>query len=298
MVLYFPPELTDLVIHSYAPPSTDGPIDKDAKATLLACGLVSKNWVPASRFLAFSQVTLKCNWENLHSFSNLIASPICSFRGLAREIVFIVPDVRPRVNTPNALQKLFTSILACLHAESIVIEGENRGTKKPILIREQLRLAFTQSFHATRARTAPTSLTLSSLLFESFSDLTLFLRSFPKLVSLRLYNLSFVLSNLSPHLPPQCLEILHIDGSQVVSMMVTWLMSFPQISTSPIRKLVIGDISQSRELGYLVGYVSSSRDVLECFEVKFREGWEVGGWGACFVLYSILDKLNESWQSY
>ncbi|KAF5353926.1 hypothetical protein D9756_007096 [Leucocoprinus leucothites] len=255
MVSYIPPELTDIIIQSCisTPPSSSvrDPIDKHTRATLIACSLVCRDWLPASRSLAFSHISLKCTRRDLSSFKNLISST-CTFLGYVKEIIFIIP--RGRGDYWDAVSSnLIAGVVTPLRPTSIRICGEEPsfGDKKAVLIRDHVRLALAEAFsklYATPkvAVAPPTSLTISSLLFESFSNLTLFLRSFPSITSLRLHDLTFTLLHFH--------RICH-----------------PNNLRPPVRELVVKGISQSREALLLAHFVAADGGVIERLEVEFDE---------------------------
>lgn len=283
MIPYIPPELTDTIIHYCATgldayPSVSG-LSSQTRSTLLACSLVCRDWYPASRSLAFSSIALKCTPGEIRSLMDVATSPNCSFRNFVRSIKFIVPHGKPGVyKHENVSQHMLSQLLKCLRPKSIIIEGdlenglEKPRGRKPVLIREQLLVALKDTFLGLgKAQVIPpiTSLTLSSLLFENFSDATLLLRSLPEIEYLGLYDLAYVAPSVPWYPPLQKLKNVHIHGRRTPSLMVLWLITVGKELMSPIQEFKMSNVSEVVDVQHLSNYFAASRGVLERFEIEF-----------------------------
>ncbi|KAJ3556892.1 hypothetical protein NP233_g11873 [Leucocoprinus birnbaumii] len=278
MIPFIPPELTDIIIRNctstFSLPSNGTVIDREARFTLLACSLVCRNWLPASRSLIFSQIEIQCTANDLSTFEYLISSRACTFLNYVQEITIVIPETISDVASSGLIENImmFPGLQpACIR----IYGGRHITSKRNVFMREQIRLslaeAFTRVYRSRDISALPTKLILSTLVFESSSDLTLFLRSFASITSLHLDDLSFMVYSPSPHMPPQQLEKLQLTGSQVVERTLMWLASFHRVSRPPVRELLVEGLREPREIALLVSFMAVDGGVLERVEVGFEE---------------------------
>ncbi|KAH9475884.1 hypothetical protein JR316_0011445 [Psilocybe cubensis] len=113
----FPPELVDSIIdHNHSDPPT-----------LMACALVSNNWVPSSRYHLFSTVAI--SHTNAREFIELLSSPLCTISTAVQgmDVQFVPGSQRwfaEFTRRMNSLNKITIQSLGILGSGNTVIREE------------------------------------------------------------------------------------------------------------------------------------------------------------------------------
>ncbi|KAJ7512796.1 hypothetical protein B0H11DRAFT_1898080 [Mycena galericulata] len=152
-----PPETIDHIIDYVGP----------CFPTLRVCGLVARNWLPASRKFVHRDITLNAESIRFTAFINLIKSPFNTFFGTVRAIELVLGH-------SNGLkpQSLLDQLPQFARLDSIILVAGYIGQPIPL---------------------SPTvsTLELSSVQFPSFAAFVDLLSQFPSLKALTLDSLAF-----------------------------------------------------------------------------------------------------------
>ncbi|KAF9481742.1 hypothetical protein BDN70DRAFT_505561 [Pholiota conissans] len=216
--------------------------------TLLASALVSKKWIPASRYHVFSNINI--SHENAQEFMQLVRSPNCTFCGILRGL---------NVHFAPGSQRWFSEFLRRLssvdriNVTSLMLSG-TRNTA----IRDEVVLALSTYFAQVK------HFRVGTVVFESFTEFATILRNFRALESLSCaatFQLATPADDIQFAARLQSLDLISPSIGPIFNFLLVQG-ALPTIALLSLSHPVIDDYNN------LTTYFSTSNEILQSLSIR------------------------------
>lgn len=245
----FPVELIDLILSH---------LHRTDTKTLDACALVCRTFIPVTRCLLFSILTIKPN--HIHTLQSLTASPSCTFSQRVKRLEIGIPN---HTFSPQNITGLSNIVLALTNLTSVRISSYSHESLPFLCTLPSLAAAWSRLL----------SIELLGIEFPTSGALVEFICAFPALESLFLLDVSWKVYTRPPvnvYLPNNLHTLSLMSESEVI---LKWMLSFSRSAESsslpPISALTFEGVT-SPEAHLIYDLISAISRTLHRLSIYFK----------------------------